>query len=168
MPKSNVLKHELKRFWVNTILMNYRNGVGGNILENMSQLRMVVGVSKAEDEMRMKRMIFRISKGRAIPSFFDLDQGFNQHNNIGTGEHALRKMFMIFFQGGEENVMLGRIIKICDLFSASRYDIPKKEDILNALHMINEIINEKKTFLLEAEGSLRNFIRDKVGTVSIS
>ena len=33
----------------------------------------LAGTIKAEDELRMKRMIFRVSRGRAIPSFFNLD-----------------------------------------------------------------------------------------------
>lgn len=37
-----------------------------------SDLNFIAGVIKAEDDLRMKRMIFRISRGRAIPSFFDL------------------------------------------------------------------------------------------------
>jgi V-type H+-transporting ATPase subunit a len=37
-----------------------------------SDLNFLAGVIKAEDDLRMKRMIFRISRGRAIPTFFDL------------------------------------------------------------------------------------------------
>lgn len=37
-----------------------------------SDLNFIAGVIKAEDDLRMKRMIFRISRGRAIPTFFDL------------------------------------------------------------------------------------------------
>lgn len=37
-----------------------------------SGLNFIAGVIKAEDDLKMKRMIFRISRGRAIPTFFDL------------------------------------------------------------------------------------------------
>lgn len=37
-----------------------------------SDLNFIAGVIKAEDDLRMKRMIFRVSRGRAIPTFFDL------------------------------------------------------------------------------------------------
>lgn len=40
----------------------------------VSDLNYIAGVAKADDELRMKRMIFRISKGRAIPHFFDMPQ----------------------------------------------------------------------------------------------
>lgn len=38
----------------------------------VSELNFISGIIKAEDDMRMKRMIFRASRGRAIPTFFDL------------------------------------------------------------------------------------------------
>lgn len=37
----------------------------------ISDLNYIAGVAKADDEMRMKRMIFRISRGRAIAQFFN-------------------------------------------------------------------------------------------------
>jgi hypothetical protein len=37
-----------------------------------SDLNFIAGVIKSEDDLRMKRMIFRVSRGRAIPTFFDL------------------------------------------------------------------------------------------------
>ena len=42
-----------------------------------SGLNFIAGVIKAEDDLRMKRMIFRTSKGRAIPTFFDLSNNVN-------------------------------------------------------------------------------------------
>jgi hypothetical protein len=44
------------------------SGTGANFL---------AGTIKAEDELRMKRMIFRISRGRAIPTFFNFDSNDN-------------------------------------------------------------------------------------------
>ena len=44
-------------------------GIGANFL---------AGTIKAEDELRMKRMIFRVSRGRAIPSFFNLEHNPNE------------------------------------------------------------------------------------------
>ena len=39
---------------------------------DVSELNFISGIIKAEDDMRMKRMIFRASRGRALPTFFDL------------------------------------------------------------------------------------------------
>jgi len=46
----------------------------------VSQIDTLAGVIKAEDELKMKRMIFRISRGRAIPTFFDLE--VEQRHNV--------------------------------------------------------------------------------------
>jgi hypothetical protein len=35
---------------------------------------LISGVLKAEDEVRMNRMVFRVSRGRAIPSFYNIDK----------------------------------------------------------------------------------------------
>ena len=36
-----------------------------------SDFKFISGIIKATDEMRMKRMIFRLSRGRAIATYFD-------------------------------------------------------------------------------------------------
>ena len=52
-----------------------RNEVSRMLEEGfVSDLNYIAGVAKAEDEMRMKRMIFRISKGRAVPHFFNFPE----------------------------------------------------------------------------------------------
>ena len=46
-----------------------------------SDFRLIAGIIKATDELRMKRMIFRLSKGRAVPSYFD----YPQKDNVKPG-----------------------------------------------------------------------------------
>jgi hypothetical protein len=49
------------------------NQIGIELEEGFrSDLNFISGVIKSEDDLRMKRMIFRVSRGRAIPTFFDL------------------------------------------------------------------------------------------------
>ena len=36
-----------------------------------SDFKFIAGIIKATDELRMKRMIFRLSRGRAIATYFD-------------------------------------------------------------------------------------------------
>lgn len=126
-----------------------------------SDLNFIAGVIKAEDDLRMKRMIFRMSKGRAIPTFFDLITE-NKLNKV----KVQKKIFTIFFQGGIENVLLAKLLKVCDIFGASRYTIPKREEIQPQINLLQNDINEKKTFLKQAETSIKDFIRDKIGNVN--
>ena len=49
------------------------------------------------------------------------------------------------------------------MFNASRFEIPKREEIAKAIIDIQQEIYDKKTFLKTAETSIRDFIRDKIG-----
>jgi len=90
------------------------NIMGEEGIYMQSNLLSISGIIKLEDEMRLKKMVFRASKGRAIPTFFELEDQ-NEFNNQTT-----KKIFNIFFQGGYENVLKQRLLKICDLFNCSR------------------------------------------------
>ena len=124
-----------------------------------SDLNFIAGVIKAEDDIRMKRMIFRISKGRAIPTFFDL---VTENKVVRTKNQ--KKIFTIFFQGGVENVLLAKLLKVCDLFNASRFNIPRREEIQTHITQLQNEIFEKNSFLKQASTSIRNFLQDKVGS----
>ena len=124
----------------------------------VSELNFISGIIKAEDDMRMKRMVFRASRGRALPTFFDL-----------TIEDKLsqtkveKKIFNIFIQGGTQNVLASKIIQICDIFGASRFTIPKKEDLPSAINNIQQEIYDKKNYLKSVETSIKDFFKDKIG-----
>jgi V-type H+-transporting ATPase subunit a len=126
---------------------------------SQSDLNFIAGVIKAEDDIRMKRMIFRISKGRGIPTFFDLVT-----QNSLSKTKIQKKIFTIFFQGGVEKVLLGKLLKVCDIFQASRFNIPRREEMHNHINSLQNEIVEKKQFLKQAETSIRDFFRDKIGT----
>jgi V-type H+-transporting ATPase subunit a len=121
-----------------------------------SDLNFIAGVIKAEDELRMKRAIFRISRGRAIPTYFDLVTDTK-------GPTVLKKIFTIFFQGGVENVLLSKLLRVCDVFGASRFNIPRRDEMQFQINQLQTEITEKKNFLRQAETSIKDFIRNKIG-----
>ncbi len=124
-----------------------------------SDLNFIAGVIKAEDEMRMKRAIFRISRGRAVPTYFDLVTD----NKTLRGPSVLKKIFTIFFQGGVENVLLSKLLKVCDIFGASRFSIPRRDEMQVQINQLQSEITEKKNFLRQADTSIKDFIRNKIG-----
>ena len=132
------------------------NVVGG------SELNFVAGVIKAEDDMRMKRMVFRASRGRAIPTFFDLTI---ENRTLNTKTE--KKIFTIFYQGGSDSVLQRKIYAICDMFGSSRFNIPKREDLPQEIGALQSEIYNQKAFLKSAETSIRDFIKDKVGANGI-
>ena len=142
------------------------------ILEEGNQfsgLNFIAGVSNADDEIRMKRMIFRASKGRAIVTFFDFYNSdlINLNAEPFSQSKITKKIFTIFYHGVMENFLLSKVLRICDLFGVSRYHIPKREDIRSNIINLQTEILEKKTFLKEAENSIKEYLKDKLGSVNI-
>ena len=124
----------------------------------VSELNFISGIIRAEDDMRMKRMIFRASRGRAIPTFFDL----TMEDKLSETK-VEKKIFNIFVQGGGENILAKKIITICDLFGASRFTIPKREDLASAISSVQQEIYDKKNYLKTVETSIKDFFKDKIG-----
>jgi hypothetical protein len=53
------------------------------------------------------------------------------------------------------------------LFGASRYSIPRRDEVIGDISKLQNEINEKKTFLKQAENSIRDFIKGKIGYVRL-
>jgi V-type H+-transporting ATPase subunit a len=154
------------------VLSGYDSNYNPGILEEgqKSDLNFIAGVIKAEDDLRMKRMIFRISRGRAIPTFFDLVNenrlGINVRNVVNPQKPQIaKKIFTIFFQGGNEGTLMQKLIKVCDIFSASRFTVPRREEMYNQINQLQGEIVEKQNFLRQAITSIKDFIRNKIGHV---
>lgn len=44
-----------------------------------------------------------------------------------------KKIFSVVFVGGAENILLKKILKICEIFQASRYAVPRSTKIQEEL-----------------------------------
>ena len=155
-----------------------------------SNLVLLAGTIPVENELKMKRMIFRVSRGNAITAFYGLEinkdeylltstarqRGFsfankkknvliekddnilNYDNNIMI--NTQKKIFSVVFTGGEENILLKKILKVCEIFQASRFPIPRNE-IIN--HTINSLINDitvKRNMIVSIEKNLNELISE--------
>ena len=125
-----------------------------------SSMMIIAGVIAGEDLLRMKRMIFRVSKGRASPTFFEYNPEmiFNE-DSIS----ASKKIYVVFFQETLEGVLLQKIIKVCDIFNASRFSIPPREQFQGAFKDLQTEIAEKQNLLNKVKMSSISFIKNKVG-----
>ena len=110
-----------------------------NLLDDnsSSDFQFISGVIKAEDLMKFKRMIFRVSRGRAFLTFFDLTI-----ENKALKIKQEKKIFVSFFHG--RNFLFNKIINICDLFGANRFIIPKKEELPKEIFNLQQEIFDKK------------------------
>jgi hypothetical protein len=132
-------------------------------------LNFVSGVANVDDELRMKRMIFRASKGRALVTFFQMPNVTLYENVIVLADdfryNMNKRIYTIFFHGENSSYLMEKIIKICDLFNCSRYNIPNRDEIKRIIEACEKEIIEKQNFLREADGSIRNNLREKLGSV---
>ena len=159
------------------------NGIKQSIGTN---LNFMAGVVASENEMKMKRMIFRISRGRAITAFYSLDinteeyditstvrergqtliekqnvrlqrlSSLIQSKDVGT-INTKKKIFTVIFTGSEENILLTKLLKVCEVFQASRYPVPKNSEISAEIEKIEQEISEKKNLIVSIEKNLQDF-----------
>ena len=162
------------------------NGVKQSINSN---LNFMTGVVSTESELKMKRMIFRISRGRAVTTFYSLDintdeylltssvsqRGFSfsgtEDNNLKGQKlsslieskevgsiNTKKQIFTVIFTGGEEGILLKKILKACEIFQASRYPVPRNSEINNEIQIITKDISEKKNVLISIEKNLNDLL----------
>jgi hypothetical protein len=88
------------------------------LLDNAGvNISFVAGTVKAgEEPMRMARMLFRITRGKALTHF---SESFKQE---GTDKCC----YLVVFQDGQQ--LRDRVTKICDSFMGSRFDVPSLGD----------------------------------------
>ena len=124
----------------------------------------ISGVINADDAIRMGRTIFRVSRGRAMPSFFDF-KGMQVGRNI-----IQKKLFTItFFNDSGDSILFNKLYKVCDLFNATRYTIPNTNQIPIKLEKIeNEIRLYEDKILRNIRQNLKKFISYRAGDVQYS
>ena len=148
-----------------------------------TNLVLMAGIIPIEYEMRFKRMIFRVSRGNATTAFYNLEispeeyyytanlkqralsmTNFNKIKILGSESYQnmknRKKIFSVVFTGSEENILLKKILKVCEIFQASRYAIPQSIKIQSELASLAEDITEKKNILINIERNLVTLLRE--------
>ena len=148
-----------------------------------TNLVLMAGIIPIEYEMRFKRMIFRVSRGNATTAFYNLEispeeyyytanlrqralsmTNFNKLKILGSESYQnmknRKKIFSVVFTGSEENILLKKILKVCEIFQASRYAIPQSIKIQSELAALAEDITEKKNILINIERNLITLLRE--------
>jgi len=160
---------------------------------SMTTMSVIAGVIRSEDTIRIKRMIFRVSKARAMITFFDFpdyerfilnevsffgdqiisnssDQNKSQKDDALTDRNMIgnKSIFVIFFPSSStDNILYSKVLKVCDLFSASRYTIPKSNYLVKKMEEINSEIESNVKITREINNSIINFIHERGGNSQI-
>ena len=186
-------KHVLKKtqFIISPDFSEIDAGEDG--IKQSSNVNFLAGVVDAEHELKMRRMLFRITRGRDVTAFYPLDVDLEEYamtssleqkgDLLGTkreskeeGRREVRKLnsfiqgidmnkintkkkiFTIIFPGGEEGILLGKVLKVCEIFHVSRYPVPKRSKINSEISNIESEISEKKTLLNNIEKNIEDLI----------
>ena len=113
----------------------------------------LAGIISSSYQEKLKRIVFRVSKGRAITTLYELKSKYNTET---------KSIFFIVFQGGVEQYLKRKIIGICDLFSASRYSLPHRNRIPSIVSEIFNELTEKQLVLGQMETTLKRSLEDRL------
>lgn len=78
-----------------------------------------------------------------------------------------KKIFVIVFQSTSENILKSKVIKICDLFGASRYQLPQRNEYKYSIDQIKEEISTQESILKVGKNSAKKFLEERAGSVSL-
>jgi len=151
-----IKKHNNENVYNNQIIDNEE--VNENLIYN-NEINYISAICKNTDEIKIKRMIFRISRGRAIPTFFDID--FSKGTTGKYFEDYLKdsKIIVIVFQG---NYLIEKIKNILKIFNVNIYEVPDPETIPETLERLNTDIIDKERLIIESENTFLNMIDEKI------
>lgn len=171
----NILEEELESLYekkeVWTIMKTLLLDKSENILNQFNQddrfedneqnsgFKIISGIVSSENLIKMKRMIFRVSKGRAVLHSYLL--GHNDHLEVKHKEKLeTKRIFIILFTGSTEGFLYKKIIKVCDIFNSSRYIVPVLNEFNILYPQLESDINQKQSILKESKSSLDNLLKD--------
>ena len=116
----------------------------------------IIGLCYAYDELKMKRMIFRVSRDKVLCSFFDAEfpEEFKPKNEM--------KIFVMFCP--KIDYLISKILNVCDIYNCPRFDIPENYvgHVMEILPNIYEKILEHKNYLFEAKKALKSHLEDYI------
>ena len=184
--KNHVLQKVTELITDNAVYGNFgesQSEEDGIMSSTNTNLVLMAGIIPIEYEMRFKRMIFRVSRGNATTAFYNLEispeeyyytanlrqralsmTNFNKLKILGSESYQnmknRKKIFSVVFTGSEENILLKKILKVCEIFQASRYAIPQSIKIQSELAALAEDITEKKNILINIERNLVTLLRE--------
>ena len=172
----------------NDLNINNISIISNNNGANNNKILFLIGITNAENEMKLKRLIFRASRGNAMSNFFNISESveqimkdiiindqdeFNQ-NNIKNVDLSLfdskddfkdrKKIFLIFYPFDGKDFLKNKLIQICDIFNCSIYELEGKADeIKKEINNIIIDINDKIKILIETKKHIKSFLKNLAG-----
>jgi len=77
----------------------------------------IAGVVGRQDQLRLSRALFRMSRGNTFTSFHSISDPIPDEQ----GKPTLRSVFVVYFQGGASSVMSEKVKNICSAYGGRLY-----------------------------------------------
>lgn len=107
------------------------------------------GIIAVDQQPMFRRMLYRVSRGNAFARFADIAGTLEDPM---TGEQQRKSVFYVMVLGQQ---LLQRITRMCDLFRATIYELPRtRSEFNNALAEIRSDIDDKMVINRQTEDSI--------------
>ena len=169
----------------------YEGNDGGEL--GITSMNVISGVINTDERIRFKKMIFRMGKGRAMITYFDFPDYeryiLNELNIFSSYETQIKDktlqkvvklkesmempnnnslfsgktIFVLFFPSSGDSILQSKMIRVCDMFNASRYKIPKSSSVMQLINELKREIDSNLTVFKETNNYIQNFIHERGG-----
>ena len=154
--KRSIPAYESNKNIINNVLNQSISNASVDSIVRENQYEPITGLCFASDELRMKRMIFRVSHDKVLCTFFDAEfpEEFTPKEPM--------KIFVMFCP--KIDYLIAKMIKVCEVYNCPRFDIPENYvgHVMEILPDIFEKILEHKNYLLEAKKTLKSYLEDYI------
>jgi V-type H+-transporting ATPase subunit a len=136
---------------MNTINDDQRNPLiqGG---ERELRFAHVAGTIETSERQRMKKLLFRATKGTTLVVFSDFEQA---HKDF-SGKEVMKSAYFVTFQDVEH--IRNRVMRICESFNGQRFDLPGPEQITQKLAEIKRSIQDAEALKKSSKKQLRTYL----------
>ena len=125
-------------------------GEGQALLEGGVDITHIAGVVAQEDIERLKRLIFRSTKGKSyvrVSEYFD-------PSPISTEKKAPKSVYIITFWDGKQ--IRDKIEKICDSFNGQRFVLPRRDELPTQIKQVEGYIQDARANFDATRTNLRD------------
>lgn len=117
---------------------------------NISTTNVAGVIDKIETE-RLRRLIFRATRGKAICITEDIDKIILEKEGINTS----KTMYLMIFQSGD--FMNARVRSICDSFLGETFELPSTEEYHHRIASLTQQINESKEVMGKTKFEIKSY-----------
>ncbi|CAI2384160.1 unnamed protein product [Moneuplotes crassus] len=111
----------------------------------------IAGVVGKEDSIRLRRLVFRATRGKAIVITQDVSAEILREEGI----LAPKTMYLIIFQKGD--FIHQRLTTICESFNSEKYDLPEPEESQNIISELTSNISKIREVIITMNAEIKEF-----------